>query len=65
MRTKVETQVLTEIQNGRHRIVDKKASIISVLGVFPKKDPNKVRLITDASRRKGQALNDNATTDHF
>ena len=62
---RVETQILTEIQNGRYRIVDKKPPIISALGAIPKKDPNKVRLIHDASRPKRQALNDYATTDHF
>ena len=65
VRAQVETQILTEIQNGRYRIVDKKPPIISALEAIPKKDPNKVRLIHDASRPKGQALNDDATTDHF
>ena len=50
VRTQVETQILTEIQSGRCRIVDKKPSIISALGAIPKKDPNKVRLIHDACR---------------
>ena len=65
VRAQVETQILAEIQNGRYRIVDKKPPIVSALGAIPKKDPNKVRLIHDASRPEGQALNDYATTDHF
>lgn len=65
VRAQVESQILTEIQNGRYRIVDRKPCIVSALGAIPKKDSNKVRLIHDASRPAGQALNDYAITDHF
>ena len=61
----VESQILTEIQNGRYRIVDRKPAIISALGAISKKDSNNVRLIHDASRASGQALNDYAINDHF
>ena len=59
------SQILTEFQNGRYRIVDRKPAIISALGAIPKKDSNNVRLIHDASRPSGQALNDYAINDHF
>ena len=65
VRAQVESQILTEIQNGRYRIVDRKPAIISALGAIPKKDSNNVRLIHDASRPSGQALNDYAINDHF
>ena len=56
VRAHVESQIITEIQSGRYRIVDRKPSIISVLGAIPKKDPNNVHLIHDASKPSGQAL---------
>ena len=58
VRAQVESQILTEIQNGRYRIVDHKPRIVSALGAIPKKDSNKIRLIHDASRPVGEALND-------
>ena len=60
----VESQILTEIQNGKYRTVDHKPCIFSALGAKPKKNLNKIRLIHDASRLTGEALND-ATIDHF
>ena len=65
VRAQVESQILTEIQNGRYRIVDHKPCIVSALGAIPKRDSNKIRLIHDASRPTGEALNDYATIDHF
>lgn len=65
MRAPVEDQILTELENGRYRIVSEKPNIVSALGAIPKKDSSKVRLIHDASRPFGSALNDFATTDRF
>jgi len=65
VRARVEDQILTEIENGHYRIVDYKPDIVSALGAIPKKDSAKVRLIHDASRPQGNALNDFATTNHF
>ena len=65
MRAPVEDQILTELENGRYRIVSEKPHIVSALGAIPKKDSLKVRLIHDASRPFGHALNDFATTNHF
>ena len=65
VRAQDESQILTEIQNGRYRIVDHKPCITSALGAIPKKDSNKIRLIQDASRPTGEALHDYATIDHF
>ncbi|MEW8545791.1 MAG: reverse transcriptase domain-containing protein, partial [Candidatus Thiodiazotropha sp.] len=64
-RAHVEKQILTELENGRYRIVNRKSNIISALGAIPKKDSGNVRLIHDASRPAGQALNNFATTHHF
>ena len=62
---KVEKQIITELENGRYKIVDQKPIIVSALGAIPKKDSNKVRLIHDASRPDGLALNDFTTKDKF
>ena len=61
----VESQILTEIQNGGYRLIYHKPHIVSALGAIPKKDSNKVHLIHDGSRPTGEALNDYATKDHF
>ena len=60
----VESQILTEIQNGRYRIVDYKPCIVSALGAIPKQDLNKICVFYDASRPIGEALND-AIIDNF
>ena len=60
-----ESQILTEIQNGRYEIVDHKPCIVSALGAIPKKDSNKIRLIHDASIPTGEVLHDYATIHHF
>ena len=65
MRAPVETQILTEIENGRYRIVYEKPHIVSALGAINKKSSSKVRLIHDASRPLGYAINDYASTEHF
>ena len=53
VRAQVEDQILTEIENGRYRIVSDKSHIVSALGAIPKKNSPKMRLIHDASRPCG------------
>ena len=57
VREQVESQILTEIKNGRYRIVDRKRAIIWALGAIPKKDSNNVHLIHDASKPWGHRQN--------
>lgn len=64
-RAHVEKQIFTELENGRYRIVNNKSNIVSALGAIPKKNSPDVRLIHDASRPAGYALNDHAKTNHF
>ena len=62
----VEAQIRDEIANGRYRIVDHKPCIVSALGAIPKNvEKTKYRLILDASRPYGRALNDFAKHDPF
>ena len=56
VRAQVESQILTEIQNGRYRIVDHKPCIVSALGAIPKKDSNKIRLIHDCKQTCGRSF---------
>lgn len=66
MRVRVELQIRTELNNGRYKIVDSKPTIVSALGAIPKsKDSNAVRIIHDASRPLGKALNDYAPKTTF
>jgi hypothetical protein len=58
-RTAVEKQIREEITEGRYIITDKPATIVSALGAIDKPDGG-VRLIHDASRPAGLALNDYA-----
>lgn len=53
----VEGQILEEIQEGRYIVVEHKPTIISALGAIPKPDGG-VRIIHDASRPTGHAIND-------
>ena len=64
-RAQVEKQICTKIDNGRYRIVNEKPHIVSALGAIPKKNSRDVRLIHDASRPSGSALNDYAINDPF
>lgn len=65
-RAHVDKQILTELENGRYRIINKKSNIISAFGAISKKNSENVQLIHDASGRPaGHALNDFATTHHF
>ena len=43
VRAQVESQILTEIENGRYRIVSDKSHIVSALGAIPKKNSCKMR----------------------
>ena len=62
----VEAQIRDEIANGRYRIVDHKPRIVSALGAIPKNvEKTKYRLIHNASRPYGRALNDFAEDDPF
>ena len=65
VRAQVESKILTEIENGRYRIVSDKSHILSALRAIPKKNSCKMRLIHDASRPFGYALNDYASINHF
>ena len=58
---KIEKQIITELQNGRYKLVDQKPIILSALGAIPENDSSKVCLIHDASRPSGLALNDFTT----
>ena len=58
----VEAQILDEIANGHYVVASEIPTITSALGAIPKKDGG-VRLIHDASRPDGNALNDFATRD--
>jgi hypothetical protein len=55
----VEKQIRIELEEGRYEIVYKKPMIVSALGVVPKSS-GAIRLIHDASRPTGLALNDYA-----
>jgi hypothetical protein len=61
----VEKQIITEVENGHYKCVEKKPTIVSALGAIPKKDGDKVRLIHDCSRPVGSALNDFAHCSPF
>ena len=60
----VQRQIQVEIDNGRYRVVDFKPSIVSGLAAIPKSDGT-VRLLHDASRPAGVALNDYAVNEPF
>ena len=64
-RAQMENQICTETDNGRYRIVNEKPHIVSALGAIPKKNSTDVRLIHDASRPSGSALNDYAINNPF
>ena len=53
----VEKQIITEISEGRYKVVSQKPKLISSLGAIPKKDGG-IRLIHDCSRPENNAVND-------
>ena len=57
----VESQILTEIQEGRYVVTNIRPKIVSALGAIRKSDSNDVRLIHDASKPTGFGLNDYAS----
>ena len=59
VRALVEQQIKTELQEGRYQIVHEKPVIVSALGAISKPNGG-IRLIHDASRPTGLALNDYA-----
>ena len=61
-RDAVEAQILEEIREGRYLVTSHKPTIISALGALPKPDGG-IRLIHDASRPSGHAINDYATLE--
>ena len=60
---KVESQIQTEILEGRYVKVAEKPVIVSSLGSVPKSEPGKIRLIHDCSRPVDKNLNSYATID--
>ena len=62
-KVKVEKQLLTEIENGRIKIVTSKPKIINAIGAIIKKDSNKekTRIIMDCSAPANNSFNDLAT----
>lgn len=54
---RVETQIRNELANFRYKVVTEKPVIVSALGAIPKSNGD-YRLIHDASRPSGQAVND-------
>jgi len=61
-RDQVEKQIHIEVEEGRYEIVGEKPKVVSALGVIPKSSGG-IRLIHDASRPYGAALNDYAETE--
>ena len=61
-RDAVEAQILEEIKEGRYLVTSTKPQIISSLGAIPKPDGG-IRLIHDASRPSGSAINDYASLE--
>ena len=64
-RVAVEAQIREEIANGRYQVVQERPTITSALGALIKETTGKVRLLHDASRPHGRALNDFATNTKF
>lgn len=64
-RSCVEEQIKQELANGRYIEVGRRPTIISGLAAIPKGDKKGVRLIHDASRPHGDALNDYAVNASF
>ena len=65
VKTQVESQIISEINNKRYYVVHDKPTIVSALGAIPKKNSSKFRLIHDCSRPEGKALNDFAENIPF
>ncbi len=61
----VEAQIISEIEQGHYVVTEQKPLITSALGAIPKKSGSDIRLIHDASRPQGGAVNDYAYNDPF
>lgn len=57
-RSKVEKQIIFELESGHYQISNVKPHIISALGAVPKKDSSDIRIIHDCSQPRGKAVND-------
>lgn len=64
-RAEVEAQIKTEIANGRYHKVNSRPTIVSALAAISKGKGRGVRLIHDASRPHGEALNDYSINSSF
>lgn len=64
-RQEVENQIMNELKNGRYIRVKEPPTIVSGLAAIPKAGGRGVRLIHDASRPHGVALNDYAVNTPF
>ena len=62
---RVQLQIQEEIDNGRYIVCTERPHIISALGAVPKPNTEDIRLIHDASRPHGTALNDFAVSDKY
>ena len=61
----MESQLLSEIEEGNYIKMASRPTIISALGAIPKPNSSDIRLIHDCSQPVGGAVNDYATNDHF
>lgn len=64
-RQEVEEHIEKELINGRYIKVDERPTIVSALAAISKGEGKGVRLIHDASRPTGQALNDYSINTAF
>ena len=65
LRGAVDEQIRQELDNGRYVVTEEPPAIISGLAAIPKPNSSKIRLIHDASRPQGRALNDLAVNEKF
>lgn len=61
-RDKVEIELMDQLQKGNYVLADSQPTIVSPLAAIPK-DKGDIRIIHDASRPPGAAMNDYATLD--
>ena len=61
----VDEQIRQQIDNGRYVVTKEPPATISGLVAIPKPNSSKIRLIHDASRPQGRALNDLAVNEKF
>ena len=61
----MEKQIRCEVDNGRYVVTSDKPVIVSALAAIPKGDGQEIRLVHDASKPLGSALNDYAINSKF